>query len=77
MKKYFTILNFSNLILLLIAIISLFLAYKYEPYLNIDFTPLSIAIIFALVYNIHGQFEYPFDNTHVDDFILNIFKIER
>ncbi len=56
MKKYITILTFRTLISLIIAIATLFFAYKYELYFNIDLTLISIAIIFPLVFNIRGSF---------------------
>jgi len=57
MEKYLSIINYRTLIAIIIAIVTVFLAYKFNLYYNIDLTLLSIAIIFPLVFNIRGSFK--------------------
>ncbi len=57
MNKYLTILNYRTLIALIIAVVTLFVAYKFNFSYNIDLTLLSIAIIFPLVFNIGSSFK--------------------
>jgi len=56
MNKYLAIINYRTLISITIAVITLFLAYKFELNFNVDLTLLSMAIIFPLVFNIRGSF---------------------
>lgn len=56
MNKYLTIINYRTLISMIIAVVTIFISYKFDVYYNIDLTLLSIAIIFPLVFNIRGSF---------------------
>ena len=56
MIKFVGIINHRTLIAMTIALVSLFICYRYTLIYNIDLTLISIAIIFPLVFTIRGSF---------------------
>lgn len=56
MIKFVGIINHRTLIAMAIALVSLFICYRYTLIYNIDLTLISIAIIFPLVFTIRGSF---------------------
>ena len=56
MGRYLSILNYRTLLVIVISIITIYLAYKFDINFSIDLTPISIAIIFPLVFSIRGSF---------------------
>jgi hypothetical protein len=56
LSQYLSILNHRTLLALIIAIITIILAYEFDINYNVDLTLLSIAIIFPLVFTIRGSF---------------------
>ena len=56
MIKFVGIINHRTLIAMGIALVSLFICYRYTLIYNIDLTLISIAIIFPLVFTIRGSF---------------------
>jgi len=57
MNKFLVIINLRTLIALVIALVTLWISYRFKLSYNIDLTLLSIAIIFPLVFNIRGSFK--------------------
>lgn len=55
-KLYLSTINSRTLIVVLIAMLTVFLCFQFDIYFNLDLTLLSIAIIFPLVFTIRGSF---------------------
>ncbi|MDT0559285.1 hypothetical protein RM697_11525 [Ichthyenterobacterium sp. W332] len=55
-NKYFTILNFRTVTVLVLSVLITYLSYHFKIDFNVDMTLLSIAIIFPLVFSIRGSF---------------------
>src|SRR6056300_115784 len=56
MGQYLSILNYRTLLVLVISVITVYLAYRLNINFSIDLTLISIAIIFPLVFSIRGSF---------------------
>lgn len=56
MNQYITVFNKRTVIAMVIAIVTLFFAYKFNINYNIDLTLISIAIVFPLVFTIRSSF---------------------
>ena len=56
MGQYISILNYRTLLVIMISVITIFLAYRFHINFSVDLTLISIAIIFPLVFSIRGSF---------------------
>ena len=56
LNRYIVIINYKTFLAIIISLIVLFLAYKYQIDYDIDLTLISIAIIFPLVFCIRSAF---------------------
>lgn len=56
MGQYISILNYRTLLVIMISVITIFLAFRFHINFSVDLTLISIAIIFPLVFSIRGSF---------------------
>ena len=78
LNRYIVIINYKTFLAIIISLIVLFLAYKYEIDYDIDLTLISIAIIFPLVFCIRSAFRRREKALeHLSQFRSNLRTIEH
>ena len=78
LNRYIVIINYKTFLAIIISLIVLFLAYKYQIDYDIDLTLISIAIIFPLVFCIRSAFRRREKALeHLSQFRSNLKTIEH
>jgi hypothetical protein len=78
LNRYIVIINYKTFFAIIISLIVLFLAYKYQIDYDIDLTLISIAIIFPLVFCIRSAFRRREKALeHLSQFRSNLRTIEH